>query len=58
MSLKENALQKLVEYRAAHLVVKNAPEGKKSQAIRQREKAHSDLLLAAELYEKHVMPDR
>lgn len=56
--MKENALKKLVEYRAAHLVVKNAPEGKKSQAIRQREKAHSDLLLAAELYEKHVMPDR
>ena len=56
--MKENALQKLVEYRAAHLVVKNASEGKKSQAIRQREKAHSDLLLAAELYEKHAKRDR
>jgi hypothetical protein len=54
MSLKENALQKLIDYRRAHLAMKAAPDGKKSQAIRLRDKAHSDLILASELYERTV----
>lgn len=53
MSLKENALEKLVAYRKAHRAWKDAPDKSdaKADAKRERGKVHSELLEAAELVE-------
>lgn len=55
LSLKQNALDKLLEYRRAHIAWKSAPDGpEKVEAKRVRGQVHSAMLSAAELYEKSL----
>jgi hypothetical protein len=59
LSLKENALEKLVAYRRAHLAWKAAPEGPQKVATKAaRWQARSELFQAAELYENTLRREK
>jgi hypothetical protein len=60
LSIKENALDAVVEYRRAHLNWKLAPDGEaKVKAKVEKGKKHSAMLQAAEIYERQLpIPER
>lgn len=57
MSLKENVLTRAVAYRQARQAWVVAPKGAEKKAAEEtRDKAHSALLMAVELYERQLPP--